>query len=251
MDNMRLMYLSDIHGNFNIINQYLKRFDITNANIIQIGDFGVGFHHLPKEKRALEYVNNELVKRNVYLYAIRGNHDRPDYFDNDPFGFSNIKLVKDYTVLNLSGKNILCIGGAISIDRSVRYTKAQIEGDFEIKGNEQWWVDETFNYKDELLRDLRNIDILVTHTSPDYCWPDNSNGFAPIVNDFASIDKNLKTELLEERRNMTLAFQTIKMNNDIEYAYYGHFHANHVTEIYGTKHRVLGVGELWEEKGIS
>ena len=251
-DKMRLMYLGDIHGNFNIISQYVTRFDIRDAYIIQVGDFGVGFKTLVKEKRQLDDINTALIKRNVIVYAIRGNHDQPSYFENDPFGLSNIKLVKDYTVLNLVGKNILCIGGAISIDRTVRYTKRQLEGDYTTNiGVDSWWKDEGFNYDDSKLVDLRDINIVVTHTTPDYCWPDNSNGFAPIVNDFASMDKTLKTELLDERRRMTLAFQTIKMYNDIEYAYYGHFHANHVTEIYGTKHRVLGVGELWEEKGIS
>ena len=251
-DKMRLMYLGDIHGNFNIISQYVTRFDIRDAYIIQVGDFGVGFKTLVKEKRQLDDINTALIKRNVIVYAIRGNHDHPSYFENDPFGLSNIKLVKDYTVLNLVGKNILCIGGAISIDRTVRYTKRQLEGDYTTNiGVDSWWKDEGFNYDDSKLVDLRDINIVVTHTTPDYCWPDNSNGFAPIVNDFASMDKTLKTELLDERRRMTLAFQTIKMYNDIEHAYYGHFHANHVTEIYGTKHRVLGVGELWEEKRIS
>ena len=251
-DKMRLMYLGDIHGNFNIISQYVTRFDIRDAYIIQVGDFGVGFKTLVKEKRQLDDINTALIKRNVIVYAIRGNHDQPSYFENDPFGLSNIKLVKDYTVLNLVGKNILCIGGAISIDRTVRYTKRQLEGDYTTNiGVDSWWKDEGFNYDDSKLVDLRDINIVVTHTTPDYCWPDNSNGFAPIVNDFASMDKTLKTELLDERRRMTLAFQTVKMYNDIEYAYHGHFHANHVTEIYGTKHRVLGVGELWEEKGIS
>ena len=251
-DKMRLLYLGDLHGNFNIINQYVTRFDIRDAYIIQVGDFGVGFKTLVKEKRQLDDINTALIKRNVIVYAIRGNHDQPSYFENDPFGLSNIKLVKDYTVLNLVGKNILCIGGAISIDRTVRYTKRQLEGDYTTNiGVDSWWKDEEFNYDDSKLVDLRDINIVVTHTAPDYCWPDNSNGFAPIVNDFASMDKTLKTELLDERRRMTLAFQTVKMYNDIEYAYNGHFHANHVTEIYGTKHRVLGVGELWEEKRIS
>lgn len=248
-DKMRLMYLGDIHGNFNIITQYVTRFDIRDAYIIQVGDFGVGFKTLVKEKRQLDDINTALIKRNVIVYAIRGNHDQPSYFENDPFVLSNIKLVKDYTVLNLVGKNILCIGGAISIDRTVRYTKRQLEGDYTTNiGVDSWWKDEGFNYDDSKLVDLRDINIVVTHTSPDYCWPDNSNGFAPIVNDFASMDKTLKTELLDERRRMTLAFQTIKMYNDIEYAYNGHFHANHVTEIYGTTHRLLGVGELWEQR---
>ena len=50
---MRILYLGDTHGNFNLINQYLKRFDIKNAYIIQVGDFGVGFNGLLKEKRTL------------------------------------------------------------------------------------------------------------------------------------------------------------------------------------------------------
>lgn len=248
-DKMRLMYLGDIHGNFNIISQYVTRFDIRDAYIIQVGDFGVGFKTLVKEKRQLDDINTALIKRNVIVYAIRGNHDQPSYFENDPFGLSNIKLVKDYTVLNLVGKNILCIGGAISIDRTVRYTKRQLEGDYTTNiGVDSWWKDEGFNYDDSKLVDLRDINIVVTHTTPDYCWPDNSNGFAPIVNDFASMDKTLKTELLDERRRMTLAFQTIKMYNDIELHVYGHFHTNEVVYMYGTTHRVLGVGELWEER---
>ena len=37
-------------------------------------------------------------------------------------------------------------------------------------------------------------------------------------------------------------------HNDIEYAYYGHFHKSDVMNMYGTQHRLLGVGELWEER---
>jgi hypothetical protein len=45
-----------------------------------------------------------------------------------------------------------------------------------------------------------------------------------------------------------LAFQAIKENNDITHHYYGHFHKSDITNIYGTKHRLLGIGELWEER---
>ncbi len=250
---MRLMMIGDIHGNFNLINQYLKRFDITNTNLIQVGDFGVGFNGLLKEKRTLEFLHTELVKRNVMLYAIRGNHDYKPYFDSDPFGFTNIKLVKDYTVLKLDVegtiKNILCIGGAVSVDRMMRKTKKQRDGDFDTKGmNESWWPDEVFVWKDELLKDLRNINIVISHTAPDYCIPDNGNGFGPFVNGLVANDPDLKLDLLDERRKMTLAFQTIKMYNDITHHYYGHYHRNDMIQNDGTKHRLLGVGELWEER---
>ena len=246
---MRILYLGDIHGNFNLVNQYLKRFDIKDAYIIQVGDFGVGFNGFLKEKRTLEFAHTELVKRNVILYAIRGNHDYKPYFDNDPFGFTNIKLIKDYTVLNLEGKNILCIGGAVSIDRKMRKTKNQAIGRFDIKGmNESWWPDEIFNWEDDKLVGLRDINIVVTHSAPDYCVPDNSNGFGDFVNQFISADPALKMDLLDERRLITMAFQTIKMNNDVTHHYYGHYHRSDTTNIDGIIHRVLGVGELWEER---
>jgi predicted phosphodiesterase len=243
------MMLGDIHGNFNVINQYVKHYDIKDAYIIQVGDFGVGFSTLDKEKRLLKMTNDVLVKRNVIVYAIRGNHDYKPYFDNDPFGFSNIKLVKDYTVLNLEGKNILCIGGAISVDRKLQMTKYQLNGDFDTKtGYEGWWPDEGFIWQDDKLINLRGIDVVVTHTAPDYCIPDNGNGFGPFVNGFIKNDPELKLDLLDERRQMTLAFQTIKMYNDIYLHVYGHFHRSDVIKVDGVQHRVLGVGELWEER---
>jgi predicted phosphodiesterase len=249
---MRLLFLGDIHGNFNLVNQYLKRLDIKDAYIIQVGDFGVGFTTLAKEKRTLEFTHTELVKRNVILYAIRGNHDYKPYFDNDPFGFTNIHLVPDYTVLNLVDKNILCVGGAISVDREFRYTRKQKLGIFEnhTLGVESWWPDEKFVLDLDKIKDLRDINIMVTHTCPDYCTPDNTFNLGPFVEGIIrdTGDAELRTDLLFERNQVTQAFSLIKINNDIEYAYYGHFHRSDVTNMYGTKHRLLGVGELWEER---
>ena len=180
---MRILYLGDIHGNFNLLHQYVKMYSITDAHIIQVGDFGVGFQPLEKEKRMLEMYHTLLVKNNVTVWAIRGNHDYKPYFDNDPFGFTNIKLVPDYTVLNLGGKNILCVGGAVSVDRMWRYTKKQRAGIFEDTqiGVESWWPDEVFKLEVDKVKDLKDINIVVTHTCPDYCPPDNTFGFGPFV----------------------------------------------------------------------
>lgn len=235
MENKRLIFLGDIHGNFSLIHQYVKRFDIKNANIIQVGDFGVGFKSLEKDKRNLELYHRILVKNNVFLYVIRGNHDYKPYFDNDPFGFTNIKLVSDYEVLELSGQRILFIGGAISVDRKYR-----TEG-------YDWWPDEVFHLDTKKLFNYRNIDIVVTHTAPDYCPPDNGNGFGFISNMVKETD-GLKEDLLFERYQMKQAFSILKDNNDIKFHYYGHFHFKDYTMIQGTKHRVLGIGEFWEER---
>ena len=101
---MKIYYLGDIHGNFSLIGQYIDRFSIKDAHIIQVGDFGVGFKDTLKEKRMLDMYHAKLVKNNVTVWAFRGNHDYKPHFDNDPFGFTNIKLIPDYTVLELCGK---------------------------------------------------------------------------------------------------------------------------------------------------
>ena len=248
---MRILYLGDLHGNFNLIHQYVKEYGIKDAHIIQVGDFGVGFALLDKERRALSMFHDLFVKNNVIVWAIRGNHDFKPYFDNDPFGFSNIRLVPDYTVLDLEGKKILCVGGAVSVDREWRYTGAQRRGEFEIKPGQSWWKDEVFVLEKEKLVDLKGINIVVTHTCPSYCPPDNTFGFGPFVEGIIrdTGDVGLKTDLNVERQAMNELFHYLKINgNNVENHYYGHFHKSEVQNYDGIVHRMLGVGELWEEK---
>ncbi len=253
---MRLFYLGDIHGGFNLISNYIDKFGIKDAHIIQVGDFGVGFKTLIKEKRELEMYHTKLVKNNVTVWAIRGNHDFKPYFDNDPFELSNIKLIPDYTVLELCGKRILCVGGAVSVDRLPRMSSKQ--GDifekagswegFEYTGKESWWNDEVFVLDVEKVGSMKEIDIVVTHTAPGYCPPDNSVNFGNIVESFAHYDKRLKTDLMYERQQMSELFHLLRLNGNYPTKhYYGHFHFNDKTVFEGCEHRVLGVGELWEE----
>jgi len=249
---MRLMFLGDIHGSFNIFHQYVKIYGIKDTHIIQVGDFGVGFKSIEKEKRMLEDYNPLLKKNNVHIWTIRGNHDYKPHFDNDPFQLSNIHLIPDYTVLEICDKRILCIGGAVSVDRTWRYTKLQKAGIFENQtlGKERWWHDEVFVLDRDKLSEMRNIDIVVTHTAPHYCEPDNTFGFGPFVESIVreTGDNELKADLLEERQSMTEAFNILKLNNNITHAYYGHFHKSDVMNFDGIKHRLLNINELWEEK---
>jgi hypothetical protein len=43
------MYLGDLHGNFNLIGS-IDRFGIKDTHIIQVGDFGLGFRALLKQR---------------------------------------------------------------------------------------------------------------------------------------------------------------------------------------------------------
>lgn len=248
---MRILYLGDIHGNFATFHQYVKTYDIKDAHIIQVGDFGVGFSALEKERRTLAMYHELLVKNNVTVWAIRGNHDFKPYFDQDPFGFDRIRLVPDYTVLELAGKRILCVGGAVSVDREWRYTKEQKLGNFDVRPGQSWWNDEVFVLDTERAAAMTGIDIVVTHTCPSYCPPDNTFGLGHFVEGIIreTGDVALRTDLAHERNQMNELFHLLKLNgNSIEKHYYGHFHKSDCQVYGGVEHRLLGIGELWEER---
>lgn len=250
MDDKRVLYLGDIHGEFRIVNRYLKKYDLNDCIIIQVGDFGVGFSPFIKEKRALKMINDQLVKRNVTMYVIRGNHDFKPYFDKDPFEFSNIRLLPDYTILNIGGKKTLFVGGGISVDRTWRYTKEQRNGNHEPKPGQVWWEDEEFILDVDKITEMKGIEIVVTHTAPSYCPIDNSLGLGAFVNGIIKDtgDVNLSKDLLYERQQMTELFFLLKMNgNVVETHYYGHFHKSDTLYMNGIRHRLLNTNELYED----
>lgn len=247
---MRILYLGDIHGEFSVVHRYVKKYDIRDAHIIQVGDFGVGFSTLDKERRWLGMHHDLLVKQNVVVWAIRGNHDFKPYFDNDPFGFSNIRLVRDYEVLELAGRRILCVGGAVSVDRWWRYTDAQRNGNMEVRPGQSWWHDEPFVLDAERVAALSGIDTVVTHTAPSWCSPDNSAGLGAFVEGVIrkTGDAGLRGELNYERQQVGELFHLLRLNgNSVEFHYYGHFHASDTTDMYGVRHRLLNIDEMWEE----
>jgi predicted phosphodiesterase len=239
-----ILMLGDIHGNFNYIKTLLKGKSITDCTIIQVGDFGIGFTDDVNDKRILEEFNNFLNEKNIMMYAIRGNHDNPDCFDGT-WKWGNLHLIPDYTVLNLEGYNILCIGGAISIDRQPRIVENMSAARYGSR-KRYYWYDEKVIFNEEFLTNVRDIDILVTHTAPDFCVPSNKLGYGSLVEEFASYDKTLKDELKEERDLMTEIWDILNENNKIQKHYYGHFHRSHVDKIVDCEHILLNINELKE-----
>lgn len=222
------MYLlGDLHGS------YKRLLDFKRGNIIQVGDFGM-IGKLHEEEKSLDYYNPILAGRGVHAYVIRGNHDNPMYWDGRYEGrWSNITLVPDYTVLALEGRKILCIGGAISVDRS-----QLIEG-------RNWWKEEEFDYNEEGLMAVLNshdrIDVVVTHTCPEFCKP-RSGSHSDLIDHHSIFDKHLKLELAAERQLMSRAYELIKPHGLTEW-YYGHYHFNWDETIEHVRFRLLGIGE--------
>lgn len=233
-----MVFIGDTHGDndvikFNIINNKYK-----DTNLIHVGDYGIGFRSEEVELERLESLNKFLKKLNNTLHIFRGNHDNPKYFNGD-YILSNLKLHKDYSVLNINNKKILGIGGAISIDRVPRqmYRNA-------------WWEGEVFNLKKDILKDIRNIDILVTHSAPTYCPPSNENGYPDVVTQFTHNDETLIEELNNERETIKQAIDILLINNKPTHHFYGHFHRHFEYTDKGITHICLDIDEFYNLNNI-
>jgi len=88
-----LIFSGDWHGEFKEVIKEIKRLDLRDCTIFQVGDFGIGFETKRKEIKTLEYFDNTLKVRNIKVYATRGNHDDKSYFNNDSYGNIVIKFV--------------------------------------------------------------------------------------------------------------------------------------------------------------
>lgn len=218
--------LGDIHGSFK------RLIDFRDCNLIQVGDFGLGFGSFRDDEKSLDYFNVPLAARKIHVYAIRGNHDNPEYWDGRyKDRWSNIHLVPEYTVLEIEKFKVLFLGGAISIDRKLR-----IEG-------KSYWKDERFNYDEDklnaVLKEAGNIDIVISHSAPEFCFP---RGYNLSVENYAFGDKELKGDIAMERAELARAYEVIKPHKLMGW-FYGHYHDDHDEVIEGVRFRLLGIGE--------
>ena len=224
----KVLLLGDVHGEFGKIRWQLR--NINDAYIIQVGDFGVGFHKDNYYKTELSVLNERLIQKNCHLYAIRGNHDNPSWFKetNTPFDCSNITLLKDYSEIELLGKSFLLVGGATSVDRRFR-----VEG-------KSYWSDEIFNLKLEHEFPYRDrvYDVVVTHTRPGVCGA--FKGFDNIKG-WTDQDPDLKNDLIEECQLLDYLYEHTKPKHWV----YGHFHCSDATTHENTAFRCLDIDECW------
>lgn len=252
-------FIGDIHGEFKAIGNWIKQNNLHDCIIIFCGDFGLGFSSIEYESSELKKSNKICEKNNIDCYIIRGNHDDPSYFNDfsPKLNLSHFKTVSDYTVICTQKHDILCLGGAISIDRA--YRKSQYIQNIETLINEKhisrelavkkvkqyWWEDEPFIYDETILNEINKtgvkIDVVASHSAPDFCQP-NTKGNSLY---WSRLDKDLENDLYNERLNLTKAYNHIKkLGNDIRYWFYGHYHQHNFEIIEGTRFTGLDMGRL-------
>lgn len=229
-----LLLCGDIHGKFAELIVNLERYEIRDSAIIVLGDCGIGFEnpgyypHIYQKK-----LKKKLDKYNNIILCIRGNHDDPRYYDDPDFilDLPRIKTLPSNTILKTKGYNILCIGGAISIDREER-----IEDNTKIKSKHPkcYWSDEKINYLDDIENIDCRVDIVCTHTAPISFDP-------PLFRD-SEMDEDLWEDILESRNYLEKINSSLKPKR----WYYGHFHKSYSGSTGCTIWRCLGELELIE-----
>lgn len=109
----------DIHGDYEkLVYKCCLQCQMTDTLIIVAGDCGFGFNKPGYYDTIYQKVSSRLAKANNWIVFIRGNHDNPAYFDGQQVNYERWKAVPDYSVIKACGHTILCVGGAISIDRT-------------------------------------------------------------------------------------------------------------------------------------
>lgn len=229
----KIILIGDIHGYYLTIKNIANNLNEDNILFIQVGDFGIGFESKNQELYKLRELNKFLKNKNNFLYAIRGNHDDPEYF-NGEYEFSNIVLLKDYSVLNINDQNFLFIGGSHSIDRLYRINR------FKNDKIVSWWEDECIKKID--FSDINEkIDVIVSHNTPSFSFPTKLDD---IVLYYAIKDSSLLNDIKEEREYLFDVYEHFKP----KYWYYGHFHKYYNTNNEGCNFVLLNIDQYIEHK---
>ena len=243
-----LVICGDIHGDFvPLVYEICVRFRMRDTLVIVAGDCGFGFEKPGAYDNVFRRIEKRLAQNNCWIVMVRGNHDDPAYFEEKTDGKTPIhharwQTVPDYTIIQTCGRTVLCVGGAISVDRQIRLREMERHPD-----KQYYWQDEVPKYDAEALDAVRDaglkVDIVVTHTAPSFCEYQSKQGLAT----WAQEDPTLLDECDAERAAMDKILAHLKRDgHPLERWYYGHFHNSWHSEMDGVWFKMLDIMELLE-----
>jgi len=227
-----ILFHGDSHGDWRSIFHHAQA--MKDCLHIHVGDIGMGFIDPELERQQWKTINEILAENNSRFIGIRGNHDNPAFFKSDTSHYlEHIYFAPDYTYFECIGTIFLLVGGAISIDRTNR------------EKNVSWWEDEVFVYDESK---IRKADVLVTHTTPDYCSPVEYASVVHywIVEEAKKGRVTLYNELVTERDILSKLVAAVNPRLHV----YGHFHDSCNERINGRIHRLMDIYEAWSPVSI-
>ena len=243
-----IVVCGDIHGEFyQLIHKCCVHYGMTDTVIIVAGDCGFGFESRDYYEAVYKKLQKRLASSNCWLVMLRGNHDNPAYFNSYPIKHRRFLTIPDYSVIEVCNHKILCVGGAISVDRSYRKTSTKYHKsqDKEPLAPNIYWSDEAPFLNTSLLDEINKsciIDIVITHTAPSFCELVSKTG---LLGWFAE-DDCLMNDLKLEREVMDKLHDTLVRHQFPRYWFYGHFHQSWHCKIDNVMFRMLDIMELHE-----
>jgi len=225
-----LYFCGDIHGEFKtLVWTALEKYKIKNADIIVLGDFGVGFDG----QIWSDYIKMEdrLERADVVIHALRGNHDDPKFFkDSEKYNKPRMKFLQDHVVYNICDREIYTIGGACSTD--VEWRKNWNSEAIEYKsGRRVWWEDEDVEKKYNNLP-IR-ADIIISHEAP--------LSFDPILTRSEDIPSYQYENIINSRKYLDYVYKEVKT----DYWFYGHYHSSFSGSLGKLLYKCLGIMEFY------
>lgn len=247
----------DIHGEFNqLVFKLCVQYSMRDTLLIVAGDCGFGFDNPGYYDEMVKKNSRRMSEANNWIVFVRGNHDNPAYFDGRTFHHRRFMAVPDYTIIKACRHTILCVGGAISIDRNYRLHKWEEDNrrrthqhavlkDTRL-ARHYYWADEPPVYDDAMLSRINEsfaIDIVVSHTAPTFCQLLSKRGLLS----FATSDDSLLADVETERNTMTEIYnRLIHDAHPITHWFYGHFHQSWHNSIEGVLFTMLDIMEFRE-----
>lgn len=252
IDKPNICFVGDIHGEFNSLQGLMKKTNFKDTAYIVCGDIGFGFNKKEYYSKIFNKLSKTASELNCEFIFIRGNHDSKKYFDKRLINRKCFKTIPDYSVIQTPLYNVLCIGGAISIDRTYRQLVLKenalkysiyhgcTPNEAEKLCQQVYWEDEPCYYDEEKLSQLKlnniNIDIVCTHTCPSFTKPFGKEN----IGYWLSKDENLERDIDNEREVMDKVYNKLKTDgHTLDMWFYGHFHYHNVQFVDKTKFVML------------
>jgi hypothetical protein len=244
MRNERQLWIcGDIHGELSGLVRNAVNRGISCADILVVGDFGAGFGRPKSMDVAYGKVRAALEKNDICIYTIRGNHDDPAFFDG-LHDFERLYFLPDFRIIELCGKKIYPIGGAVSADIDLvdplSHKSRRMVNDSLIKfgsSKRVWWPDEAPSTDSAPSTNSRtlfpeSVDIVVSHEAP--------LSFEPPLVRAGYVRDETWLKIVESRKYLDYVLQIVNPT----LWFYGHYHCHYEGNFQNTLYQCLDIAEM-------
>ncbi|WP_297698310.1 metallophosphoesterase [uncultured Fibrobacter sp.] len=244
MRNERQLWIcGDIHGEISGFVRKAVNRGISCVDILVVGDFGAGFGRPKSMDVAYGKVRAALEKNDICIYTIRGNHDDPAFFDGK-HDFERLHFLPDYCIIELCGKRIYPVGGAVSADIDMvdplsRKSRRMINDSLIKFGSSKrvWWPDEAPSTDSAPSTNSRtlfpeSVDIVVSHEAP--------LSFEPPLVRAGYVRDETWLKIVESRKYLDYVLQIVNPT----LWFYGHYHCHYEGNCQNTLYQCLDIAEM-------